>query len=264
MKFYPQLVTGATVQFPLTATNSARTVENELADGRRVQWSDASERLSRWVCTYQELLPSEWAALRQLFDECEGRLEEFVFPDPMGNLLVWSEDFSRAEWMKSGVNLQGAVAGPLGGTTGTRVVATGSVTGELVQAVALPGWYSTTFSVWVRSEAAGVMELVRRSGAVSQTVSVRTGANWKRVSLSGTTAGGPEPNQFGLAVPAGGAIEVFGAQLEAQPAASAYKKTSAMSGLYLGARFDADELRPTMTAVDRVRVAVPMVARRGV
>jgi hypothetical protein len=216
------------------------------------------------VCTYQELLPSEWAALRQLFDDCEGRLGEFVFPDPSGNLLAWSEDFSRPQWMKAGVGIQAGGVGPLAGTSGSRVVATTAVMGELLQTVALPGWYHTAFSVWVRSATGGSIDLVRRCGSVSQAVAITVGTNWKRVVFSGTTASGPEPTQFGVAVPAGGAVEIFGAQLEAQPAMATYKKTAATSGLYLTARFDTDELRPMMTALDRVRVVVPMVARRGV
>ncbi len=264
MKFYPQLVTGATVQFPVVSTSVARTVENEMGDGRRVQWSDDSERLARWVCTYQELLPSEWAALRQLFDECEGRLGEFVFPDPASNLLAWSEDFSRPDWLKAGVTLQGGGVGPLQGTSGTRLVAPNAVAGELIQTVQLPGWYYTVFSVWVRSATAGTIDLVRRCGSVSRALVMATSSNWKRVVVSGTTASGPETTQFGVAIPAGGAVEIFGAQLEAQPAESGYKRTSATSGLYLTARFDTDELRPMMTALDRVRVVVPMVARRGV
>lgn len=265
MRFYPQLTTGSTVQFPLVSSIAARTVENEMADGARVQWSDEAERSTRWVCRYQELLPAEWSAIRQLFDDCEGRLGEFVFPDPMGNLLAWSEDFARPDWAKSvGLTVQGAVAGPAAGTSGARVAVTGVAAGELLQTVALPGWYFTTFSIWVRGVSASSIDLVRKSGAVSQTATIAIDGTWKRVSLSGTTAGGPEANQFGLAIPAGAAVELFGAQLEAQPSASTYKRTLAASGIYQAARFDADELRPLMTAVDRVQVTVPMVARRGV
>lgn len=264
MTFYPQLQTGATVQHPLAASSFARTVENELRDGRRRQWSDEPERWSRWVCAYQDLLPAEWNALRQLFDDCEGRLGEFVFPDPLGNLLVWSEDFLRPGWVSSGLTFQGSVAGPLPGTNGTRLTASGAGTGELLQTVFLPGWYVTTLSVWVRSSSGGTAQLVRRSGSVTQSVFVRGNGNWTRVLLSGATNGGPEPNQFGVAVASGATVEVYGAQLEAQPAPSPYKRTSAVGGMYLAARFDTDELEPTMTATNRIKVEVPIVARRGV
>lgn len=265
MRFYPQLGSGATVQFPLTTSSTARTVENEMTDGWRVQWSDEAERSTRWVCRYQELLPAEWSAIRQLFDDCEGRLGEFVFPDPMANLLAWSEDFARPDWAKSvGLGVQSVVTGPVVGTNAARVAVTGAVAGELLQTVALPGWYFTTFSIWVRGVAASSINLVRKSGAVSDTATIGIDGTWKRVSFSGNTAGGPGSNQFGVAIPAGGAVELFGAQLEAQPSASTYKKTLAASGVYQAARFDADELRPTLTAVDRVQVAVPIVARRGV
>ena len=264
MRFYPQLQTGATVQHPLLASSFARTVENELPGGRRRQWSDEPERWSRWVCAYQDLLPAEWNALRQLFDDCEGRLGEFVFPDPLGNLLVWSQEFSRPGWVATGLSFQGSVPGPMQGSNGTRLAASGAGAGELLQTVFLPGWYVTTLSLWVRSSSGGAVELVRRSGSVTQSVFVRGNGNWTRVSLSGATSGGPEPNQFGVAVPAGGTVEIFGAQLEAQPAPSSYKPTSATGGLFLAARFDTDELQPTMTATNKIKVAVPIVARRGV
>jgi hypothetical protein len=53
---------------------------------------------------------------------------------------------------------------------------------------------------------------------------------------------------FGLELPAGGVVDVFGFQVEPQPSASGYKP-STTGGVYPGARLRDDALTMTATGV---------------
>jgi hypothetical protein len=76
--------------------------------------------------------------------------------------------------------------------------------------------------------------------------SVIPAASWTRAVLSGVVAGG-DGVAFGIEVSSGAAVEVFGAQVEAQPAAGIYKRTMMSGGIYENCRFDQDELLMTAT-----------------
>jgi hypothetical protein len=73
---------------------------------------------------------------------------------------------------------------------------------------------------------------------VEQTVEL-TG-EWRQVWVSGVS--GTAPVRFNVAAEPGGAIEVYGPQVEAQIAPSEYKRNRGRGGWYPRARFDCDEL----------------------
>ena len=70
-----------------------------------------------------------------------------------------------------------------------------------------------------------------------------------------------ELNNAGFEVPEAGAIEVFGFQVEAQPCASAYKKTGARNGVYSSARFGEDTLRVVTDGPDQHRFQIRITAK---
>ena len=60
-----------------------------------------------------------------------------------------------------------------------------------------------------------------------------------------------ESVDFKVIVPANSVVDVYGPQLEAQPAPSKYKKTLQQAGIYANARFEADVLADRAIGVNR-------------
>jgi hypothetical protein len=66
---------------------------------------------------------------------------------------------------------------------------------------------------------------------------------------------------FGLQLSGGIRIEAFGAQVEAQPAAGPYKKTTDHSGVYSATRFDSDCLQRSTEAPNQNSGIVNLVGK---
>src|SRR5258708_40136216 len=98
MLYYPQLSTGAVSQFPMTRRTPVPSISNLLPSGDTIRMSDPGAAVVRWRLRYSNLADEEWAPLDQLFEAAQGRLATFTFLDPMDNLLMWSEDWTRPVW----------------------------------------------------------------------------------------------------------------------------------------------------------------------
>ena len=246
MLVFPQLKSGACAQYPLQRTRFRRTVRNTMADGSDVRYADAGAGNVRWELPLRALDAAEAGAIEDLFHAAEGRLRPFLLLDPAANLLSWSEDLSKQVWrMDPMIQRTGSVADPQGTARATRLVNAGQAEQELRQTLAVPAWFQYCFSVYARS-AAGSQVMLRRSCAGrSMVVTAVLGDAWKRIICAGSLAGNDTGVTFSLALPPGAAVEVFGAQVEAQVAPSAYIITRSRGGVYPSARFDHDELSVT-------------------
>lgn len=163
--------------------------------------------------------------------------------DPAANLLAWSEDFSKAVWVKDPLlGLSAGEADPLGTARATRLINTGQSPQGIAQTVTAPGWYRYAWSGWFRSAGSGSGRLRVRAGAAAGETAVAAGAAWSRFYWSGQLAAGAEQVEARFELDAGAAVTVFGLQLEAQPSPSGYNRTGAQGGVYPHARFAADEL----------------------
>src|SRR5437870_5540578 len=100
MPCFPQLLTGASSQYPLRKRSAYRTVRNLCLDGREVKLADPAATTIDWALTFQELIDDEITGLRDFFVRMEGSLGTFTFLDPTDNLLAWSEEFDEAPWQK--------------------------------------------------------------------------------------------------------------------------------------------------------------------
>lgn len=264
MNFFPQLRTSAVTQYPGEATVSRRTVTNELADGRQVQWSDTDASEILWDCRFEDLDDQEWAALRALFQTVEGRLGSFTFFNPFENLMTWSGNFAQSVWTKGPlVALTAGLSDPLGGTSAWRVVNGSASAQRLEQVVGVPSTYLSCFSIWVRNASNGRIDLLRGAGGGAEVQTVPVGATWRRVSLVGSAGIAAETTSFGIYVAAGAQIEIFGAQLEIQPAPGQYKSSAGRGGVYADARFADDRLTGQAMGPSRIRTNVKVRARLG-
>jgi hypothetical protein len=261
--YYPQLTSGSVSQFPITRRLAMRTIVNQLPGGDNIRVSDPGAATVRWQLQYKNLTNDEFAAMEQLFEASEGRLNTFTFLDPTDNLLMWSEDWTKPVWSAAALlQVTSGFSDPNGGTGAVQITNTAQAAGRVLQTIAGPSWFQYCFSVSLRSDASSAIQLVIAGGQES-TTAILTGGNWTRVVKAGSLSSRQDGISFGLELPAGVRIQAFGAQVEAQPAAGYYKKTIDRAGVYSKTRFDTDELGMTTDGPNQNSGAVSLVSGLG-
>lgn len=262
MLVFPQLTTGATGQFPLVRRRSRRSVQNFLNDGSTVNYSDGSPRSNDWELSLRDLTDAEANAIQTLFQSVEGRRGAFTFLDPAANLIADSEDFSSSRWTNGPlIQITAGVADPLGGARAARLINAGQSSQALAQTLPAPGWFVFSLSVYGRSLSGGPISLTRSSASATHTRVFDLGDRWTRCVLSGALNTVGESVSFSVELPAGASVELFGFQVEAQPFASAYKRTINRNGVYSNARFDSDTLDFIDDGPDQHRFDLRIVAK---
>jgi len=251
---YPQLTTGALAQFPIGKRRQTRTVTNTAADGSSIKLADPNGWLTEWQLRYQGLSDTDLSALQTFFTTSEGSLNGFTFVDPAGNLLEWSEDLTNAVWGPGPfLTCAGGAADPLGGNNGFLLTNSGAGVQSVSQTLNAPTGYIYSFSVYVQATEATTVTLLFGTNSATATA----GPAWSRISFTGTGDPTAESILFGIELPPG-AINVFGPQVEAQAAPSAYQK-STTGGVYADARFGDDAFSFTTTDVNRHSATVNIV-----
>jgi hypothetical protein len=242
MLAYPQLGGGPVGQYPILKRRILRTVTNRAADGRKVKLPDPGAGITEWKLQYSALIDAEAAALREFFERVEGTLGDFTFLDPTANLLAWSEALDEAVWARGPLlSLETGADDPAGGTRATRLTNAGGGAQSLSQTLAVPGDYLYCLSAYVRSAQALPITMFIGGGRKERLA----GSQWRRITFTATGDEGGESVNFGLEIPAASVLQVFGLQVEPQPAASGYK-ASTTGGVHENARLREDAL--TMTA----------------
>jgi hypothetical protein len=251
---YPQLTTGAFAQVPIGKRRQTRTVTNTAADGSTIKLADPNGWLTEWQLRYDGLSDTDLASLQQFFTVSEGSLNGFIFLDPAGNLLAWSEDLTNAVWSPGPFLVPtGGIADPLGGTRAFQLTNSGQGAQSLSQTLNAPAGYVYSLSVYVQAAQPTPVTLLFGSNT---TVAV-AGPNWTRISFTGTGNPTAASILFGIQLPPG-SITIFGPQVEAQPAPSAYQK-STTGGVYQDARFGDDTFAFTTTDLNRHSATVNIV-----
>jgi len=255
MLVYPQLGTGALSQFPIRKERRTRTVINATADGRSIKLADPNAVTTTWQLEYAELTDTEAGAMEAFFAAVEGTLNGFTFLDPAGNLLAWSGQLDDAVWATGPMlRLASGEADPAGGTLAWRLTNTGAGPQTITQTLASPGDYVYCFSVYACAQENTTVTALIGNGRMAQ--SVTTG--WNRIAFTGTGGAGAESVQFGLEIPAGATVDVYGPQAEPQEGASIYR-ASTLGGVYADARLRDDELAITSTGVNRHSCTVNII-----
>ncbi len=246
MLYFPQLLSGSVSQYPLKQTRRARTVVNELSDGHTTKIGDPDFEKIEWDLRLSFLNDQEMDAVETLFGQAEGGLGTFTFLDPGDNLVVWSESLTETVWQTGPLlQLTDNVADPFGENRATRLFNAAQTAQDLSQTLDVPAGFHYSFSAYVRSDQATTIQLKRVAGAASGAEAVQTTSSWQRVFSSSNLDGSEESVSFGIEVPSGAVVEVFGVQVEAQLAPSAYKRTTMRGGVHSRARFLEDSLTIT-------------------
>ena len=262
MAFYPQLATGAAAQYPLAKTRRYRTTRNLSAEGRLIAVADSGGAAVDWELRYRGLTTAEWQSIETLFAQSEGRKGAFTFVDPADNLLAFSQDLLATPWSRDPLlQVTGGMADPAGGTAGFRLVNSGQTTQAIGQSMAGTGRFHYCFSVHLRSQSGGTVTLKQASASTVQSRVVAAGANWGRKFLSGSLGVDEWPLAFSMELAPGASVDVYGAQVDAQPAPGPYRKTLARSGVYESARFDQDEIGVVTEGPERHSLTVRITSR---
>jgi hypothetical protein len=257
MNWFPQIGAGAVAQFPLRRKRQWRAITNVMESGELISLPDSTGGQIEWRLSYQELTDGEIATLTALFAASAGEAISFGFVDPFANLLGWSEDLSKSDWQAGLLTRTGGLSDPVGTERAWNLQNGGGAEQMLSQTLGVPGSYTVCFSVYVRSDSAGTIGILRDSARVN----VPVGAQWKRIQTSGTGTSGALASTFALAIGAGSAVRVFGLQVEVQPWPSPYRPTGTASGILEDTRFSGGDLTVTSTAPGLSACLVNLVSR---
>jgi len=262
MAFFPQLSTGVVCQYPLRRRQVFRSAVNRLRDGRQIKAFDPGGSLLEIELDLNGLTDEEIAGLEQFFSTHEGRMTTFGFLDPAMNLLQWSEDFAKANWTRGPLlSVSGSLEDPWGTQRAFQLENTAVAPQTIMQAVAAPGGYRYCSSIWLSAGTPTQVTLMATSGGFTQSLDVQVGPQWKRFSLSVDLPSLTESIGFGWEQPPGSSVRAVGAQVDAQPAAAGYRRTTSRSGVYSKVRFAADTFLRVARGVNDNSAKCNLVAR---
>jgi hypothetical protein len=260
MLVFPQVSTGASALYPLTKTSRQRSVVNTLGDGSTDIYADPDARSLAWELHATGLTAAEWGAIEALFEATSGMWQPFMFLDPVGNLLAESENFGASAWTNGAlIDLTTGASDPLGTTRATAVTNAGLASDVIAQALAVPGNFQYCLSIWARTDSGTNVTLNISTTGGSATKTFPLGVQWVRVSLSADLGQTTESVIFAAQIAAGGSIDIFGMQAEAQWGASDYKQTGTSGGVYAGARFGTDKIIVTAQGTDVYDAVIQIV-----
>ncbi len=231
--FFPQLLTGALVQYPLRKVKQIRTVANVYGDGSMTVYPDTGASRILWAMQYSGISSVELAALQNLYASCSGPLVPFTFIDPVDNMLISSANVTASQWnLGPGCTCRGGAADPQGGATAFNLTNASQAGAGISQTLQVPANYVYCFSVYAKSSASAALTLQLSGASTSQSQSFVLPSEWTRVNWSARLNDPGDSITASLTVPPGTSVEVFGPQLEPQPAASSYKPTLSRGGVY--------------------------------
>ncbi len=263
MLYFPQLQTGASGQYPMVRKRTIRTVENTGIDAHSLKLGDPGGGFTLWELHYLGLTDVEWRAIADLFEATEGRLRSFTFLDPADNLLTHTDDLTAAEWEPDALlRLTPAVPDPHGTSLATRATNTAQIPQRILQYVEIPANFHYCFSVYARSGQVATVRLERSSDSRWDSTARVITPNWRRLVSSGNLGAAEVGVSVGVELEPGATVELFGFQLEPQPAASKYKATKSRSGVYRNVRFAEDTLRLTTEGPQNTATVVRIVSMR--
>ncbi len=244
--FFPQLTSGSLAQYPIRRVHATRSIMNILPDGSTVVSPDPNAQRLLWQLAYAGLSESEAGALQGLFNAASGPFRAFTFIDPTGNMLTCSADLTQPAWQISGlIEVTAGIADPEGGTAGFLLTNKGQAYQEVTQTLVVPANYEYCFSLYATSTQVSQLSLVRRGLSVQASDLLAVGPGWRRIVSNGAIQDSGTQFSVAIGLAAGQQVQVFGPQLEAQPAPSQYVVTLQAGCVFPNAHWAANELALT-------------------
>ena len=88
MAIFPQLNTGAVMQYPATMATALPVRVARFLDGSDQRWLAGPKPLRQWLVQLRDVTESELVAIQQFFQSQQGDYSPFVFPDPFSGAPV--------------------------------------------------------------------------------------------------------------------------------------------------------------------------------
>jgi hypothetical protein len=260
MLVFPQISTGASSLYPLTKTSRQRSVVNTLGDGSTDVYADPSAASLGWELHLTGLTGAEWSLIDTLFQATSGMWQPFTFLDPAGNLLADSETFGGSAWTNGTlIALTTGVTDPFGTIRATTVTNAGAGALSVAQTLTVPANFHYCLSLWAKTTSGTGVTLSISTTGGSSTKTFVLGTQWSRISLAANLGQIASSVTFAAQLAAGGSIQMFGMQAEAQLGTSDYKQTGITGGVYSNARFGTDKLMVTAQGTDVYDAVIQIV-----
>ena len=248
--YYPQLSSGALVQYPIKKARLFRTVKNVLADGSMLVFSDPGYSHLLWTLSYSGLASSDIQALQAHFAACNGPFHGFTFIDPTDNMLRWSSNLTNPVWQApSLVRVQANITDPFGGSGAFTITNNGQANQQFSQMISVPAGFQYCFSVYLASFQPASATLFRSSSS-TQSMNASVSQTWQRVVSTGQLNDSGTGFTVGISLLPGQQLLVYAPQLEAQLSPSPYRPTAQTSGVYPGSHWSVEQLPIVATAPD--------------
>lgn len=234
---FPQLSSGAQVQYPLRKRRTIRTVANSFADGSMI--GSPLNRFAQhvWQLAYSGLTAVDQSALQNHFAACQGQLLPFTFIDPTDNMIGLSSNVMRGTWRADPqLSVTAGAADPMGGTQAFLLVNDGQIDQKLSQTIPAQAAFHYCLSVFARADAATSVSLMR-SALSEASEQFAVGSDWRRLVHSTQLGESADTFTIAISVPAGQSLVIFAPQLEPQIAPSRYRATAGTGGIYPQAHF---------------------------
>jgi hypothetical protein len=245
---FPQLSSGALVQYPFRKRRVLQSVLNTFADGSMIASNISSNTQRTWELSYTDLTNADQVALESHFRACQGPLLPFIFIDPTDNMVGSSSDLTLGEWMADPQLLvSGGAADPLGGSSAFTLVNGGETDQKLSQTIAAPASFQYCFSVYAAS-AVPTSVTLGLTAVSSQSQAFASGNNWTRLVSAMQLADNQLSFTVSITVPAAQTVLVWGPQLEPQISPSSYRATTGNSAVYQNAHLLGDSITFESTA----------------
>jgi hypothetical protein len=241
--FFPQLSTGALVQYPIRKARLARTIKNVLPDGSMILFADPAGARLVWQLVYTELSAFDIEALQAHFSACVGPYYAFTFIDPTDNMLVSSVDLTATAWQTSSlISVSLGQTDPYGGTAAIAAINTGQATQSITQTLNVPANYQYCFSLYAASHEPSELTLIRKGLTDEQNMVAAIGSGWTRIISSGQLNDSGTSLTVAITLAPGQQVNLYGLQLEPQVSPSRYRATAQSGGVYANAHWAVDQL----------------------
>ena len=231
-----------------------------LGDGSTDVYADPKAASLGWQLHLTGLTGAEWSRIDTLFQATSGMWQPFTFLDPAGNLLANSELFGGSAWTNGAlISLTTGVTDPFGTTRATTVTNAGAGPLSVAQTMAVPANFQYCLSVWAKTTSGTSVTLSISTTGASSTKTFVLGTQWTRISVAANLGQIATSVTFAAQLAAGGSIQMFGMQAEAQLGPSDYKQTGTSGGVYPNARFGTDKLTVTAQGTDVYDAVIQIV-----
>jgi hypothetical protein len=232
---FPQLSSGAQVQYPLRKRRVIQSTVNAFADGSMITSNINANTQWVWELSYTDLISADQVALQGHFAACQGPLQRFIFIDPTDNMLSNSSDLTMPAWIPDVLlSVTAGASDPMGGSTAFTLVNSGQADQQLNQQIFAPANFQYCFSLHAWASVPTSIGL-GVSAISSQSQNFAIGPNWMRLVSSPQLTDNQLSFTASIIVPPGQTVVVWGPQLEAQLSPSRYRATTASGGVYQNA-----------------------------